>query len=183
LEILEALGQLGAAVKEHLIDATKSGLYAVRRRAIEMLLPHLSDDDLFGLDHILADRSREPIKTFITALLERDAERTATWLQQQKHFGGKATIAMAELTPLLAAHLSSDAVLELMTVVFQRGRYSRERRRLLEALVSQFKDDVQVWQCIREAALKDTTSDVRRRSLELLANGQKDDPTTWLLIR
>ena len=53
LEILEALGQLGAAVKEHLIDATKSGLYAVRRRAIEMLLPHLSDDDLFGLDHIL----------------------------------------------------------------------------------------------------------------------------------
>ena len=91
LEILEALGQLGAAVKEHLIDATKSSLYAVRRRAIEMLLPHLSDDDLFSLDHILTDRSREPIKTFLTALLERDAARTASWLQQQKHFGEKAT--------------------------------------------------------------------------------------------
>ena len=89
LEILEALGQLGAAVKEHLIDATKSSLYAVRRRAIEMLLPHLSDDDLFSLDHILADRSREPIKTFLTALLERDAARTASWLQQQKHFGAE----------------------------------------------------------------------------------------------
>ena len=62
LEILEALGQLGAAVKSHLIDATKASLFQVRRRAIEMLLPHLSDDELFGLEHVLDDRSKKPIK-------------------------------------------------------------------------------------------------------------------------
>jgi len=90
LEILEALGQLGAAVREHLINATKSGLYTVRRRAIEMLLPHLSDDELFNLDHFLSDRSREPIKTFSIALLERDAERAVAWLQQRKYFERKA---------------------------------------------------------------------------------------------
>ena len=39
------LGQLGAVVKSHLIDATKASLFQVRRRAIEMLLPHLSDDE------------------------------------------------------------------------------------------------------------------------------------------
>lgn len=81
LEILEALGQLGAAVKQHMIDATKSGLYAVRRRVIEMLLPYLSDDELFSLDPILSDRSREPIKTLLVALLDRNVERTVSWLQ------------------------------------------------------------------------------------------------------
>jgi hypothetical protein len=171
-------------VKEHLIDATKSGLYAVRRRAIEMLLPHLSDDDLFGLDHILADRSREPIKTFLSALLERDATRTASWLQQQKHFGEKATGGVTSLAPLFATHFASNVLFEVMTTVFQRGRgRSRVRSELLSQLVRWVKDDVQVWQFIREVALKDIVSDVRSTSLGLLANGQKDDPTTWHLIR
>ena len=72
LEILEALGQLGAAVKSHLIDATKANLFPIRRRAIEMLLPHLSDEELLELNHILHDRSREPIKTYLEALFDRD---------------------------------------------------------------------------------------------------------------
>ena len=169
LEILEALGQLGAAVKEHLIDATRSGLYAVRRRAIEMLLPHLSDDDLFGLDHILADRSREPIKTFLTALLERDAARTASWLQQ-KHFGAKATAAVAALIPLFAPHFPSNVLLELMTTTFQRISGYWEREWLLVTLARQF-DYVQNWQLIRYAAIKDTDPYVRRRACALLLRG------------
>src|SRR5262249_465264 len=168
LEILEALGQLGAAVKEHLIGATKSGLYAVRRRAIEMLLPYLSDDDLFSLDHILADRSREPVKTFLTALLERDATRTASWLQQQKHFGEKAVEAIVHITPLFAVHFSSNVLRELTMATFQRISSDWERRGLLGRLAHQFKDDVQVWQLISDAATKDTDFHVRSRACALL---------------
>ena len=80
LKILEALGQLGGAVKCHLIDATKAGVFQVRRRAIEMLLPHLSDDELFGMTHLLEDQSQEPIKTFLEALLDRDRNRAAMFI-------------------------------------------------------------------------------------------------------
>ena len=133
--------------------------------------PHLSDDDLFSLEHIFADRSKEPIKAFLTALLERDTARTASWLQQQKPFEEKAATAMAELTPLFAAHFSSDVALELMTAVFQSISTSRpvwERWEFLNALARQYKDDVQVWQIIREAATKDADSHVRRRACALL---------------
>jgi len=104
-----------------LIDATKSGLYAVRRRAIEMLLPHLSDDELFSLDHTLSDRSREPIKTFLTALLARDAERAVAWLQQRKRFEYKACEAVGDLIPVFAAYLSSHALFGLVSNVCRRG--------------------------------------------------------------
>jgi hypothetical protein len=151
-----------------LIDATKSGLYAVRRRAIEMLLPHLSDDDLFGLDHILADRSREPIKAFLTALLERDAARTASWLPQQKHFGAKVVEVIAHLTPLFGAHFSSNVLPELMTAAFQRIRYGWEQGALLGTLALQFKDNIQVWQLIGDAATKDADLRVRHMACALL---------------
>ncbi len=93
VEILEALGQLGAAVKSHLIDATEASLYPVRRRAIEMLLPHLSDDELFAMDHIWGDRSKEPIKTYIASLLERDTKRTSQWVESTNKVPLKAALA------------------------------------------------------------------------------------------
>ena len=39
LELLEALGRLGASVKDQLVSATRSRLLDVRRRALEMLVP------------------------------------------------------------------------------------------------------------------------------------------------
>ena len=75
LDLLEALGSLGASAKYQLISATRSGLLVIRRRALEMLVPHLSDDDLFSMTHILADRSKEPIKTYVNAMVERDRIR------------------------------------------------------------------------------------------------------------
>jgi hypothetical protein len=80
VEILGALGQLGAAVKSHLIDATKASLFQVRQRAIEMLLPYLSDDELFNMKHILNDPSQKPLQTYLIALLDRDRERTGKFL-------------------------------------------------------------------------------------------------------
>ena len=183
LEILEALGQLGAAVKPHLIDATKSGLYAVRRRAIEMLLPHLSDDELFSLDHILSDRSREPIKTFLIALLERDVERAIAWLLQRKHFGDKACEAVGHLIPMFAVHLSSNVLFDLVNHVFRSGSNQWGRIELLRLMAYQLKGDVRVWQLIRETATKDPNLYVRREALKLLAQWQREEPATWELIR
>ena len=57
LEILEALGKLGAMVKEHLVAATRSRNFQVRSRALEMLVAHLSDDELFSMTHVFRDRS------------------------------------------------------------------------------------------------------------------------------
>ena len=70
LDLLEALGSLGASAKDQLISATGSRLLDVRRRALEILVPHLSDDDLFSMTHLLGDRSREPIKTYLSAITE-----------------------------------------------------------------------------------------------------------------
>lgn len=97
LEILEALGQLGGAVKKHLIDATKASLFQVRRRAIEMLLPHLSEDELFSMGHILNDGSREPIRTYIWALLVSNPSRFEKWIDATTSFNGKLSEAMMSL--------------------------------------------------------------------------------------
>jgi hypothetical protein len=86
-----------------------------------MLLPHLSDDELFSLDHTLSDRSREPIKTFLSALLERDAERAVAWLQQREHFEYKACEAVGDLIPVFAARLSSNALFDFVSNVSRRS--------------------------------------------------------------
>jgi hypothetical protein len=183
LEILEALGQLGAVVKPHLIDATKSGLYPVRRRAIEILLPHLSDDELFSLDRILSDRSREPIKTFLIALLERDVERAIAWLLQRKYFGGKACEALGHLIPMFAVHFSSNVLFDLVNHVFRSGSNPWGRIEFLRIMAYQLKGDVRVWQLIRETATKDPERHVRQEALKWLAHWQRKEPATWELIR
>ncbi|MBV8856139.1 MAG: NACHT domain-containing protein [Acidobacteria bacterium] len=75
LEVLRALAPLGARVKEHLIEATKSAHFLVRSESLNMLIPHLPDDDLFSMTHIFSDRSQEPIIVYLSALFERDATR------------------------------------------------------------------------------------------------------------
>jgi hypothetical protein len=185
LEILEALGQLGAAVKLHLIDATKSGLYAVRRRAIEILLPHLSDDELFDLEHIMADRSKEPIKTFLRALLERDIERTTAWLLQRNGFQQKVIEAVGDLVYYLDSRLTSDVRLNILSLIFLltsdvrlnilsliflKGTDNWARRRFLTILAIEFREEIQIWRLIREAAISDHDAwHVRPQALKLLA--------------
>jgi hypothetical protein len=85
VEILEALGTLGAAVKANLIEATQASLYQVRARAIEMLLPHLSEDELFDMTWILQDRSREPVAAYVLALLSRNEQRAIRLFRSAKY--------------------------------------------------------------------------------------------------
>jgi hypothetical protein len=61
--------------------------------ASSYLLVRVEEDIIQGAVALVkqypSDRSREPIKTFLTALLERDTERTASWLQQKEPFWAK----------------------------------------------------------------------------------------------
>jgi energy-coupling factor transporter ATP-binding protein EcfA2 len=83
LEVLRALIPLGASVKEHLIEATKSAYFPVRSQAINLLVPHLPDADLFSMDHILEDRSQDPIIVYMSALFERDGKRAMELIAAQ----------------------------------------------------------------------------------------------------
>jgi hypothetical protein len=186
LEILEALGQLGAAVKTHLIAASKSGLYQVRRRAVEMLLPHLPDNDLFAMHHLLEDRSKEPIKTFLLYLLARDVSRTASWLQKQKEFSPKATEGFAEIVShfkKLMAPGDSEAVIKAF---FEKGHsyygwggnityfYLPGRARLVPHLADE--------NLIRSSITNDVESGARAMAMYEVVKRQPKDPKSWSLI-
>lgn len=186
LEILEALGQLGAAVKSHLINATKSGLNQVRSRAIEMLLPHLSDDELFAMSHLLNDRSKEPVKTLLRCLLSRDPQRTALWLNQQDRFPEKATDGFAEILYEFEQKLPKNLLSKTVRSVFMKGAsysYSRwfsetywpSRARLVGYL-----DDEAL---LRTTARSDREPGVRAKALKELGARQGDDPQMWQLVR
>jgi NACHT domain len=180
LEILEALGQLGAAVKSHLIDATKSGLNQVRARAIEMLLPHLSDDELFEMGHLLNDRSKEPIKTYFRCMLSRDPHRTASWLNQQEKFSEKATEGFADTLPDFSQRLTKDLLSQVTRSVFEKGRsyYAWEwnsRYRLLKRLAD---DDLML-----TSATNDREASVRVHSLKHIVATKPQEADTWQLVR
>jgi hypothetical protein len=180
LEILEALGQLGAAVKSHLIDATKSGLNQVRSRAIEILLPHLSDDELFEMSHLLKDRSKEPIKAYLRCLLGRDARRTAHWLGNQEYFSERATEGFAETLLDFSQKLTNDLLKQAIRAVFEKGHsyYGGEwasRNRLLDALA----DDG----LLLDSITNDHETAVRAQSLKSIVVRKAEFPQTWELVR
>ena len=184
LEILEALGQLGVAVKQHLIDATKAGLFQVRRRAIEMLLPHLSENELFCLGHILEDRSKESIKTYLLALLERNPHRTAALLQKKSRFDNKVTEAIAEITSSFRHKLSNDEWFELLCVVCERsslwGGYVSPWISLVESLILtayEGGNKSQTLQRIRSITTNAVSYGARSAMLKAMAEKWPDEAT------
>jgi len=187
LEILEALGQLGAAVKDHLISATKSGYFAVRSRAITLLVPHLPDEDLFNMHHILRDRSQETIKVYLSNLLDRDVPRTKRVLTSEKQFSEKAGNAIAALAERFFERPEAEGDLAFASsLLAKKGHYPQALRRLkiaLFRLVTQyFPQQEQTWDLITQRVHEDQDDDVRRRALELLATGHKEMPASWDLI-
>jgi hypothetical protein len=96
LDLLEAFQAVGAPAKEQLIAATRSRLLEVRKRALEVLIPHLSDDDLFSMGHLLADRSKEPVKTYLNAIVDRDRVRAARLVLNFSLHGSKTIDVLLE---------------------------------------------------------------------------------------
>jgi NACHT domain len=166
LEILEALGQLGAAVKSHLIDATKASLFQVRRQAIKMLLPHLSDDELFGLDHIWKDRSMQPIKSYVTALFERDSNRLSQYITHNDIFLLKAADAVLELE--MSDLRNTDIPRRLYQKCATDSNYF-ERAQALRRLAF-FWPDGATRSLLKSAAINDKESYVRYTALATLLN-------------
>ena len=141
--------------------------------------PSLSDDELFSLDHILADRNKEPIKTVLTTLIQRDAERASVWLQQRERLERRASEAVMDLLPEFAKHSSSDVLFDVLSPVFLRSsdRWERQQMlRMLGDLMNHVSDDIRAWQVIRQAAMHDPDSYIRQMALVMLASGRKNAP-------
>jgi len=205
LDLLEALGTLGAAVKPQLISATRSRLLDVRRRALEMLIPHLSDDDLFSMTHVLSDRSKEPIKTYINAVVARDRVRAGRLLLQLSPYDEKTVPALAEaanpilppdgieMWPQLAGgfahhhnhhyyYLTSywhdwrnDRMPDVIAWLATRERYGAGALELLE----RWEDRRQ----ITEDLLKRLTEAGSEQAIRVLVRRQPQCDDTWDLIR
>jgi hypothetical protein len=174
LEILEALAQLGAAVKSHLIDATMAGLFPVRRRAIQMLLPHLSDDELFALQDILEDRSKEPIKSYLQSLLDRDPARFEAWILTLPRFGEKAAQAILEMPSFPQAFAG-----RVRQLAIEDDDYDM-RRRALWLLAWKWPDETTP-ELLAARAVEDSDEFVRWQALDLLAGKWPDETTRQLL--
>ncbi len=179
LEILEALGQLGAAVKSHLIDATKASLFPVRRRAIEMLLPHLSDDDLFCLVHILNDRSREPVCRYVKALIERDEQRAVHLLINLPRISEKCGEGSLNACNGSSRH---DERVE-RPIITHVGMHCAEawvRRAAHEQLAWRWPDG-ETRRLLEDRAVQDEAGNVRSAALYALAENWPDENTRKLL--
>ncbi|MCP4251523.1 MAG: NACHT domain-containing protein [bacterium] len=180
VEILEALGQLGAAVKSHLIDATKAGLLQVRRRAIKMLLRHLSDDELFGMEHILRDRSKEPIKTYLLAVVDRDPQRAARWFDARTSFAEKASEAVWNTIHLLRAFLPDDTILRLSRVCTLDYHWAK-----IDAyvrLANSWPDET-TRKLLEERSVEDEIQYSRSAALKALVETWPDETTRNLLAK
>jgi hypothetical protein len=64
------------------------------------------------MEHLLNDRSKEPIKTYLLALLSRDPRRTAHWLIQREDFSEKTTGGFTEILDEFEHKLSTDLLRE-----------------------------------------------------------------------
>lgn len=138
VEILDALGTLGASAKNHLIAATRSTLLSVRSRALAMLIPYLPDDDLFTMGHVFGDRSRAPVRVYLDALLERDVTRTIDLLKHIANHTGRAVEAIMERHETFVQHIGGGAANDLLTSIFEQSDGSQYTEHGAQLLGQQF---------------------------------------------
>ncbi len=177
LEILEALGQLGAPVKSHLADATKASLLQVRLRAIDLLLLHLSDDELFALEHIWEDRSKEPIRVYVLALMDRDRKRALGVVAQFRSMSPERSQGIWEALSEIGGLEDTDSRAVLQNFATHA---SHHRIDALETLAEKWPDET-TRELLAERAVQDGSEYVRRAALEALAQKWPDQTTGKLL--
>lgn len=177
LEILEALGQLGTAVKSHLINATKASLFPVRCQAIEMLLPYLSDDELFSLEHIWQDRSKKTIKAYLVALIDRDGKRLNQYLLQKNNISFKAAEAASELNRTECGDVCKDLPRHLYKkCVSQDNGHYFDSADAIWNLTEKFLDE-ETRQLIQHSALHGEHTYIRSVAFRVLAALWPDENT------
>ena len=173
LDLLEALGSLGALAKYQLMSATRSGLLDIRRRALEILVPHLSDDDLFSMTHLLADRSMEPIETYLNAIVERDRIRAGRLVLELSHHGDKTLDALLESA---SPKLPTSKLATWPSVVWQfRVRFGWHT--VIDVLGRWEDDRAETWELIGRLAQQGSA-----QAVSVLAERWGDRDESWELI-
>jgi hypothetical protein len=177
LEILAPLANLGAAVKEHLISATKSAYYPVRSAALSFLAPHLPDNDLFGMTHVLSDRSMVTIRTYLAVLYQRDAQRTIDTLAKQTRYTEKCATIVTAWLPTMMTRATEDEVFAIASLAHNAEWWARPHS--LQILASIWPNRHSTWEFISKCA-RDTRYWFKRQSaLKILINASKDTETDW----
>jgi len=109
LEILQALGKLGIAVKRHLVKALGSPIAAVRIMAAELLLSHLEDDELFSMSRLLRDDHPRLVTNYFEEILERNTKRSIVLLHTMGKPSEQVLVLMDRHSDTLAAGINSVA--------------------------------------------------------------------------
>lgn len=188
MEILEALGALGAPVKPHLTDALRANFFQVRRRAVELVAPLISDDELFSFERLLSrDRSKEPIRALIKAWLARDSERTLNTLKRRL-WGWKAGEAVATLAPLFRAHFPTRIVAFQFVVRTARGwnldaSFRKEIQRWIDDIRIDPAKREETRRVLIEAVDSALHPDTRAAALEALAKYWHSDEVRALIAK
>ncbi len=176
-----------------------------------MLLPHLSDDELFEMEHILDDRSKEPIKKYFFAIIERDRQRAVTWFDSKPPFPEKASEAVWDTIHLLREFLPNETILRLSrtcdtsNIWAKIDAYERlattwhdetSRTLLVERVLQDrhgapssiaLKVLAKRWSVVgtrklfQEHAVQDQSADSRHTALGILAEKWRDETTRKLL--
>ena len=178
-----------------------------------MLLQHLTDDELFNMIHLMNDRSKEPIKTYLRSMLNRDPQRTVDWLSQRDKFSEKATEAFVEVVDDFQRRVEAPALRKIASCVFTNGKSyypglfasriklinylndaslqlsATEDREVgvraisLSRLVQRQGEKPETWNLVQDRLAKDVNEIVRINAMQLLAKGKKNDPRTWELMK
>jgi energy-coupling factor transporter ATP-binding protein EcfA2 len=171
-ELLEALIKIGGPVKAHIIKATKSKFHLVRIKAIRAVLPFLTDDELFSLDHVLGEDDEEILRVYLEELLKRDSQRTVKLLID---FQNKSTNKLRHLLADSFDRISKCSTPKNIVVLFRdvienAEIYTSPENSLLKALAENYSKHRYLWDTVSHIAQVAKLREFRLQGLLLLAS-------------
>lgn len=180
LEVLKALSQLGASVKDHLIEATKSANFRVRSEALNMLIVHLSNDDLFTMQHILGDKSQEPRTIYLSALFERDKKEAKDILSRKKHYDSKDIKALSVILQNYLESFTDNEIIEIIKkCVGEFSIYNSYFQIIIETIFLRKKVEKSVKQILIQFVRE---KNYDWKPMDFLAYAYAQDKDVWKLI-
>lgn len=184
LEILEALAHLGNAVKSQLMSATRSAHNSVRSRSVELITPHLPDDDLFSLIYLLHDKSNATIRTYLACLASRDAVRTIQLLQTEPAPVSKLGDAISRMADKLITGQDKwdDQLWKIVSDCAEHHYDPSVCTRSLKSLVQYRGSEESTWLLTTRLADNSLEYNIRWLSLNLLVTHRRSKESTWSLL-
>lgn len=172
LEILYALAKLGSSVKEHLTLATKSSNGAVRSAAVQLLVPHLADDDLFNMTHVLSDAALSTVRTYLTALVDRDVQRAMRVLLAEARFTEKQVLGIMYVFGAFEAGAGSHKGLRALCRHVYRAGDTASCLRVIDGPMYRFLDKRSCAAFLRKCILTAPDGALRVAALRVLVKIQ-----------